>query len=330
MNWPIAIAEGWHPVAALTELRRKPLATRLMGQRLVLFRSRDKIALLYDRCPHRGAPLSAGRIEHDALTCPYHGWRFAANGTCVQVPGSNHCSVASATALPVRIASGLIWTSLASQPPPFPSLPDALEDPRLDRFWWPLKPSQAGLLDALENHLDPAHPHFIHPWLVRSPKRRQPVSVQVRSGPWGAQAIYLEQRCNKALLSKVMEGHRTLSIGRLWPPTIGEVRFESARGAMLSISVVFSPIDEDITRPYAHFASTRGVLPAWCKRLCLKGFHLPILRQDRRILALQAKARVRGAGAYSIGPLDVLSRAIWCHANAQECIEEIRTLELEL
>lgn len=326
-TWPVAIAEGWHPVAALSELGSRPLATMLMGQALVLFRNGTEIGLLRDRCPHRGVPLSAGRLVQGTLACPYHGWRFAADGACVAVPGSKECA-ASATALPVRIASGLIWTSLAANPRPFPTLPDTLDDDELDRFWWHLAPSCANLLDALENHLDPAHPHFVHPWLVRSPRSRQPVSVEVRSGPWGAQALYVEQRRNAALLPAAMEGQRAHSLGRLWPPTIGEVRLESSRGSLLSICVVFSPVDHDLTRPYAHFASTRGRLPVWFKRACLKVFHLPVLWQDRRMLALQTSTR--DPRQYNLGPLDVLAREIWLHANGDECPETHRQLEMEL
>ena len=329
MGWPTAIADGWHPIAGLDELTgHKPLARMLMGRRLVVYSGPEGIAVLNDRCPHRGAPLSRGRVRDGTIECPYHGWRFAVDGHCVEVPGSRECPAVSASALPVNLAAGLVWTSLAKESPPFPILPGAMSDESLDRFWWRLAPSKAGLLDALENHLDPAHPHHLHPWLVRAPHRRKPVSVEVRSGPWGAEAIYTEDRRNDALLSTVMEGHRARSIGRLWPPTIGEVRLESASGALLSIAVVFTPVDTGLTRPWAHFASTRGRLPAWFKRAGLKAFHWPVLRQDRRMLRWQEE--VRTDQGYRMGPLDVLSRAIWRHANGEACAEEHRTLELML
>lgn len=40
-----------------------------------------------DRCPHRWAPLSMGRIESGTLRCMYLGVRFGADGRCVEVPG---------------------------------------------------------------------------------------------------------------------------------------------------------------------------------------------------------------------------------------------------
>jgi hypothetical protein len=171
-------------------------------------------------------------------------------------------------------------------------------------------------------------PHLLHPWLVRAPNRRGPVKVEVRSGPWGAEAIYVEDRRNRALLPGAMEGRRARSIGRLWPPAIGEVRLEAAGGAMLSITVVFAPVDHGLTRPWAHFASTRGRLPSSCKAVALKLFHLPVLMQDRRILRIQEKARTDGG--YAIGPLDVLAPAIWRHANALDVPETQCSVEMRL
>lgn len=41
-----------------------------------------------DRCPHRLAPLSEGRIEPSdgTLMCSYHGWRFSGEGKCEHIP----------------------------------------------------------------------------------------------------------------------------------------------------------------------------------------------------------------------------------------------------
>ena len=328
-TYPKAVADGWHPLAAPKELRKgQPLKRALMGEKLVLFRTDDGIGVLKDRCPHRHVPLSAGKVAPDGIVCPYHGWKFASDGLCKEIPGATTCPAIRADALPVHEAAGMIWTSLAPRPAPFPTLPDAMLDDTLDRFWWRLEPSQAGFLDGLENHLDPAHPHFVHPWLVRAPDKRKKVKVTVRSGPWGAEAHYLEERGNTALLPTAMEGGRSESIGRLWPPTIGEVKFNAKKGAFLSVAVAFVPVDEHTTRPLAHFATARKVLPHWLKRWVLKGLHMPVLSQDRDMLTLQDENRADRP--YVIGPLDVLSRAIWAHARGEPCPEEERTLDMML
>lgn len=309
VTWPAAIAAGWHPVAVAGRLGRRPIARTLLGEPLVVFAGSDAPVVLRDRCPHRGMPLSAGCVRDGAIVCPYHGWAFGADGACRAVPGARVVPDVSAQALPVRIAGGLVWTTLGEGA--FPRLPPVVDDPALDRFWWTPRASQALVLDALENHLDPAHPHHVHPWIVRAHDKRRPARVTVTVDALGAQATYTEEARATGLISRLFEGHRTVSIGRLWPPTIGEIWFEGPRGLRLSIAVVFAPERDGVTRPYVHFATPRGRLPAWTKRALLKAFHAPILAQDRRILARQAMRE----GPYAIGPLDFLGPAIWGFAN---------------
>ena len=322
MSWPAAIAAGWHPVAQAARLGRKPLARTVLGEPLVVFAGEAGPVVLRDRCPHRGMPLARGRVERGRIVCPYHGWAFGEGGACRAVPGSDVVPPVAAQALPVRVAAGLVWTTLGDGA--FPALPPAMTDTALDRFWWVPLASNARVLDALENHLDPAHPHHIHPWIVRAPDRRVPTRVAVEIGADRASATYHEQVRASGLIPRLFEGHRVTSIGRLWPPTIGEVAFEGARGLRLSIAVVFVPEAAGVTRPYAHFATPRGAMPAWLKRGLLKAFHWPILSQDRRALATQATR----TGPYAIGPLDFLGPAIWGFANGTP--PEPRTYEAEM
>lgn len=311
MSWPVALADGWHPVAVVARLGARPLARRLMGEPLVVFAGESGPVVLRDRCPHRGMPLSGGCVRQGAIVCPYHGWAFGADGACRAVPGAGSVPAVRAETLPVRVAGGLVWTTLGDGP--FPALPPTFDDPAFDRFWWAPRPSTARVLDALENHLDPAHPHHIHPWLVRAPARRRRARVTVEIDAAGAAATYVEDARATGLLPRLFEGHRTTSTGRLWPPTIGDVFFTGPNGLRLSIAVVFVPESETVTRPYAHFASPRGLLPAAVKRGLLQAFHWPILAQDRRALARQASR----AGPYAIGPLDFLGPAIWGFANGR-------------
>jgi len=322
VNWPAAIAAGWHPVAEVARLGRRSLARRLLGEPLVVFAGEGGPVVLRDRCPHRGMPLSRGRVEAGRIVCPYHGWAFGAGGACRAVPGAASVPAVAADALPVRVVAGLVWTSLGEGP--FPALPPAMTDEGLDRFWWVPAASRARVLDALENHLDPAHPHHVHPWIVRAPDRRVPTRVEVRVDADGASATYREQARATGLLPRLFEGHRTTSIGRLWPPTIGEVAFEGPHGLRLSIAVVFAPEEKAVTRPYAHFATLRGRVPAALKRGLLKAVHWPILAQDRRALAAQASRE----GPYAIGPLDFLGPAIWAFANGRT--PEPRAYEAEM
>jgi len=87
MSFPVASAFS-HPVAAASELSAdQPVAARLLGQDWVLWRDAEGHARAApDRCPHRGTRLSLGRVCEGELQCPYHGWRFAADGRCSRIP----------------------------------------------------------------------------------------------------------------------------------------------------------------------------------------------------------------------------------------------------
>ena len=58
----------WHPVADGASVRSAPLPARLLGEDLVLWRdAAGTVHAWPDRCPHRGARLSLGRVEGDRL-----------------------------------------------------------------------------------------------------------------------------------------------------------------------------------------------------------------------------------------------------------------------
>jgi phenylpropionate dioxygenase-like ring-hydroxylating dioxygenase large terminal subunit len=72
----------WHPVLQSEALQDTPVELTLCGVELVLFRTQSgQAAALDSRCPHRKMRLALGHVEGDTIVCPYHGWRFEADGT---------------------------------------------------------------------------------------------------------------------------------------------------------------------------------------------------------------------------------------------------------
>jgi phenylpropionate dioxygenase-like ring-hydroxylating dioxygenase large terminal subunit len=59
----------------------------VLGEPIVVYRSSTGLVALADRCVHRGAPLSKGRLEGDNLRCGYHGLVFSPQGQCTEIPG---------------------------------------------------------------------------------------------------------------------------------------------------------------------------------------------------------------------------------------------------
>src|SRR3954454_24991061 len=105
--------QHWHPVAGSDTVRDAPFAARLLGEDIVLWRDPEGAVHAWpDRCPHRGARLSLGRVENGHLECPYHGGQVAASGQCVQVPAlptfvppATHC----VKGFEARELHGLVW-----------------------------------------------------------------------------------------------------------------------------------------------------------------------------------------------------------------------------
>jgi phenylpropionate dioxygenase-like ring-hydroxylating dioxygenase large terminal subunit len=164
-----ALAEFWHPVALSSEVGREPAAVRLGGQGWALARLGSAVAAFADACPHRRARLSAGQVSDGTLQCTYHGWRFAADGTCVEIPALGDTgSIPERAQLrrPAQVAEhdGLVW--LAPMPPraPVPDLaPRAgLGGDDIATVSLPVLQVEANAAILLDNFLDEAHLPFVH------------------------------------------------------------------------------------------------------------------------------------------------------------------------
>ncbi len=75
----------WYGLAWAAELDDGALVARkVLGRNLVVFRDAEgRPAALRDRCPHRMAPLSLGRVRDGTVECGYHGLRYDGSGRCV-------------------------------------------------------------------------------------------------------------------------------------------------------------------------------------------------------------------------------------------------------
>jgi phenylpropionate dioxygenase-like ring-hydroxylating dioxygenase large terminal subunit len=115
-DWRI-IARYWYPIALAREVGEAPLGVKLLDQPLVVYRVDGEIVIANDICPHRGVPLSLGQGDERGITCAYHGFRFGAEGRCVNVPAHPQGKIPSRLNLrtyPAVERYGLIWTCLAA------------------------------------------------------------------------------------------------------------------------------------------------------------------------------------------------------------------------
>jgi len=184
----------WHPVALQEDLRDTPLAARLLGHDLVLWcDDGGRIQAWTDRCPHRGARLSLGRVVGQRLQCPYHGWQFDAQGQCQRVPAlpdfrppSSHCAMTHEACT----RYGLIWVrlktpSVSSWPPP----EFAAEGSGLRLLNCGPYDVATSAPRVVENFLDMAHFGFVHDGWLGAAEQPEVEPYEVQDTPTGVRAM---------------------------------------------------------------------------------------------------------------------------------------------
>ncbi|MBH8572780.1 aromatic ring-hydroxylating dioxygenase subunit alpha [Nostocaceae cyanobacterium CENA369] len=122
----------WYACEFSSKITDKPKQIGMFNQRFVLYRnSQGQIIALKDQCPHRGAALSLGWVENGCIRCPYHGWKFQADGQCIEIPSNAPRTPipqkASLDSYPVKEKYGFVWLFYGDLPeekrPSLPTFP---------------------------------------------------------------------------------------------------------------------------------------------------------------------------------------------------------------
>jgi phenylpropionate dioxygenase-like ring-hydroxylating dioxygenase large terminal subunit len=107
--------EHWFPLAFRRDLEPGRIERiDVLDRSLALFLDGGGApAALVDRCPHRSARLSDGRVRDGIVECLYHGWRFDRRGSCVEIPQKQRDAElpagACATPVPLRVEQDIVW-----------------------------------------------------------------------------------------------------------------------------------------------------------------------------------------------------------------------------
>jgi phenylpropionate dioxygenase-like ring-hydroxylating dioxygenase large terminal subunit len=178
------LTDIWYFAATSAELKPgKPFRRMILGEPVMLSRAANgEIFALRDICPHRAVPLSSGRMVEGAdgptIECPYHGWRFGADGACKHmpslVPGQDYdVGRIRVRRYPAHEAHGLVFVYVAADPrfdaaplTPPPQFGDMPAKPKfvIHRVF------EAHMDNAVVGLMDPAHVPFVHSqWWWRPP-----------------------------------------------------------------------------------------------------------------------------------------------------------------
>ena len=161
----------WQPVVLSEELPGPdcpPVRVQVLGERLLAFRdTQGRVGLIDPACAHRGADLFFGRNEDGGIRCVYHGWKYDADGRCVELPnvppGSPYHGKLAIKAYPTREFGELVWAYLGPRehmPERLPQLEFALLPP--SQRYVTKRLQQCNWAQSMEGALDTAHFSFLH------------------------------------------------------------------------------------------------------------------------------------------------------------------------
>lgn len=199
--------EAWYPIYYVGDLAQdKPNTFTLFEQNIVIWwdKTLGTWQVFTDRCPHRLAPLSEGRInEAGLLECPYHGWAFAGDGSCQIIPQQEpeqeaHTSPkACVRSYPTAIAQGLLFVYPGlkenATKVPVPIVKALEEDPQDWVCMNIFRDLPYDGLTLLENIIDASHIPYTHHKTVGNRANVAPLKLEVtESGKQGFQGIWEE------------------------------------------------------------------------------------------------------------------------------------------
>lgn len=192
---PVLIND-WHPVASLDQFAdRAVLATKLLGESIVIWSDGEQFHAWQDLCIHRGAKLSLGKVLDGCLMCPYHGWTYSAEGRCVRMPAhpsQTPPAKAQVRCYSVRERYGLLWVCLGTPTCDIPTFPEWHQPGFVGAVCGPFSHIRANGPRLIENYLDAAHFPFVHEGVLGDPNHPEIGDFETRITEHGVESDPIE------------------------------------------------------------------------------------------------------------------------------------------
>jgi len=292
------IRNQWYIILESKEVSKKKLTGIIrFSEKLVLWRNeKGEVICLKDKCVHRGAALSIGKIcsKGERVECPFHGLQYESSGKCIIIPANGKNNPVperfKVNSYPTEESHGFIWIWWGELRNEYPSLPffNNIDNKFSDKTHtevWPVHYSR-----AVENQLDVVHLPFVHyntigrghQTLVHGPLVEE---MEDKRGfiTW----VYniRDDGKTKPLMSQEFPEENKVFYLAFRFPNLWQLHLaEKAR-----IFIAFVPIDEENTLFYMRFYQKFVRIPLlknlvnWISNI----FNKKILHQDRRVVITQ-------------------------------------------
>jgi phenylpropionate dioxygenase-like ring-hydroxylating dioxygenase large terminal subunit len=303
---PMKFGEGWlrdcwYYACEAGDLKPGKLQRfELLGEPVLLGRRRDgAVYAIRDICPHRAAPLSAGKLVPEAgggesVECPYHGWRFGTDGVCKAIPflpdeQEMDISRIRVKRYPAAESQGMVFVWFASDaraglgidaepdaPPPV--FPGALGRPAIvDHMDF-----DTHMDHAIVGLMDPTHAPYVHAaWWARSARRMKPKDKLFEPSPEGfVMTRHATSKANR--IYAILGGQPQTEITFRLPGYRWE-HIQVGRFQLLALTCL-TPVNETKTRLTQLIWSDH---PAMMLRWLIKPFARAFIHQDGDMVNLQ-------------------------------------------
>jgi phenylpropionate dioxygenase-like ring-hydroxylating dioxygenase large terminal subunit len=320
------LRDCWYMATLARDLKPGSMKRQmLLGEPVVLGRMKNgDLFALRDICPHRGVPLSAGKImPENSVECPYHGWRFKKDGACSLIPstvdGQDNIdpSKIHVRSYPVREQDGLVWVYFAPSDREAPkNEPPRVPVPNAKPRWVESQLFPCGIDHAVIGLMDPAHGPYVHAhwWWHKTPREKVKHYAPLPNG-----FVMTRHKPSKPVYG-LLGAQVTTEITFELPST----RFENIEGAVLGRKfdviglTVCTPMTADTTQVTQIF-----YWPAWLG--FIKPFFMAIgptfLSDDRKIVELQKQGLEFNPPLMLIQDSDV--PAMWYHRLKKAWAESV-------
>ena len=287
------IKNQWYVVLESKQLKKnKLIGITRVSEKLVFWRDENNgVNCIFDKCCHRGASLSAGKIVNNHVECPFHGFQYDSTGKVNYIPANGKNAKVPdryrVNAYVVKEAYGFVWLWYSEEQKDIPEIP----------FFEDLKEgfSYGGFSEtwgvhytrAIENQLDVVHLPFVHKSTIGRGDKTL-VNGPVVKWKENLMTFYVKNENdngqNPEKPNEIQDYEKLFSL-QLQMPNIWQNRISDK----VRILAAFAPIDEENThiylRFYQSFVHTPGLKQIVNSLSTI--MNKIILHQDRRVVLTQ-------------------------------------------
>ncbi len=306
----------WYILCRTKELKKKPLARTVCSEAVVGFRNAEgEACVLQDRCAHRNMALSRGSVTEHGIRCNYHGWAYAGDGHCADIPAScESCEAYSKIKIrsyPVREKQDMVWLWMGKDLP----VDEPIDFPQFEtsgwHHWFMQREFEGNAFHCVENFLDVPHTAHVHKGLFRGDEESI-TEIEVTAGKDWIQAEFINEGEMDSWIGRMLvpKGSEIVHTDHFQIPYITRVDYQMSESRQYIVMSQCTPIDDEHTRVFTYMAYRFRPL-GMLLRLGFEPLSHLILNQDVKIIRQQTDdIRRTGAGRFLYYETDAIAKGI--------------------